>query len=131
MRVSMEMVVTMQHSFGALGAEVLRAAAAAEGRPGAPLHIVAVWLAALLWLEDARWRKLRSGGAPTDGLEVSSPLLICVHPLHISWPQCMTSRCWEGQCMTSHCWEGAHAGYVWTHPWHKETGPSDFLYPRS
>ena len=51
-------------------AEVLRAAAAAEARTGAPLHIVAVWLAALAWLEDARWRKLRSGGAPTESLEV-------------------------------------------------------------
>lgn len=50
-------------------AEVLRAASAAEARPGAPCHIAAVWLAALLWLEDARWRKLRSGGAPTDAVE--------------------------------------------------------------
>ena len=50
-------------------AEVLRAAAAAEARPGAPCHIAAVWLASLLWLEDGRWRKLRSGGAPTDALE--------------------------------------------------------------
>ncbi|BDA40960.1 hypothetical protein COCOBI_01-6140 [Coccomyxa sp. Obi] len=49
--------------------QVLRAAAAAEARPGAPCHIAAVWLASLLWLEDGRWRKLRSGGAPTDALE--------------------------------------------------------------
>jgi hypothetical protein len=37
-----------------------------------PNHIVAVWLASLLWLEDGRWRKLRvgAGGAPTDSLEV-------------------------------------------------------------
>ncbi len=52
-----------------MGAEVLRAAAATEARPGAPCHIAAVWLASLLWLEDGRWRKLRSGGAPTDALE--------------------------------------------------------------
>lgn len=51
------------------GAEVLKAAAAAEARPGAPGHIAAVWLAALLWLEDPRWRKLRTGGAPTEALE--------------------------------------------------------------
>lgn len=51
-------------------AEVLRAASAAEARPEAPLHIVGVWQAALLWLEDGRWRKLRSGGAPTEALEV-------------------------------------------------------------
>lgn len=31
---------------------------------------MAVWLSSLLWLEDGRWRKLRSGGAPTDSLEV-------------------------------------------------------------
>lgn len=50
-------------------AEVLRAAALAEAQPEHPRHAAAVWLAALLWLEDARWRKLRSGGAPTDALE--------------------------------------------------------------
>lgn len=50
-------------------AEVLRSAAQAEAQPEHPQHAAAVWLAALLWLEDGRWRKLRSGGAPTDALE--------------------------------------------------------------
>ncbi len=48
---------------------MLRAAAQAEAQPEHPAHIAGVWLAALLWLEDGRWRKLRSGGAPTDALE--------------------------------------------------------------
>ena len=48
---------------------MLRAAAQAEAQPEHPAHIMGVWLAALLWLQDARWRKLRSGGAPTDALE--------------------------------------------------------------
>ena len=51
------------------GAEVLRCAAAAEAQPEHPAHIVGAWLGALLWLEDGRWRKLRSGGAPTEALE--------------------------------------------------------------
>ena len=48
---------------------MLRAAALAEAQPEHPVHIAGVWLAALLWLEDGRWRKLRSRGAPTDALE--------------------------------------------------------------
>lgn len=48
---------------------MLRAAARAEAQQEHPAHIAGVWLAALLWLEDGRWRKLRSGGAPTDALE--------------------------------------------------------------
>jgi hypothetical protein len=52
------------------GSDVLKAAAAAEAPAGCAADIVAVWLASLLWLEDGRWRKLRSGGAPTDSLEV-------------------------------------------------------------
>ncbi len=48
---------------------MLRAAAQAEAQPEHPAHIAGVWLAVLLWLEDGRWRKLRSGGAPTDALE--------------------------------------------------------------
>ena len=51
------------------GAEVLRCAAAAEAQPEHPAHIAGAWLGALLWLEDGRWRKLRSGGAPTEALE--------------------------------------------------------------
>ena len=41
------------------------------------MHIAGVWLAALLWLEDGRWRKLRSGGAPTDALEALLDSLSC------------------------------------------------------
>jgi len=62
---------------GHVTAEVLQAAALAEAQPEHPTHVAGVWLAALLWLEDGRWRKLRSGGAPTDALEALLDSLSC------------------------------------------------------
>ncbi len=49
-------------------ADIVEATAKAEAHPAAPLHIVAPWLEVLLWLADARWRKL-GAAAPVEQVQ--------------------------------------------------------------
>ncbi len=56
----------MQHSvLYMLSADIVEATAKAEGHPAAPLHMIAPWLEVLLWLNNARWRKLGTA-APVE-----------------------------------------------------------------
>lgn len=48
-----------------VSADIVEATAKAEGHPAAPLHVIAPWLEVLLWLADARWRKLGTA-APVE-----------------------------------------------------------------
>ncbi|KAK9841839.1 hypothetical protein WJX81_006512 [Elliptochloris bilobata] len=61
-------VVQERTSWRLAVSKVLAAAAAADGTPDAPLHVLAAWLTVLPWLADSRWRRLRTG-APTELLE--------------------------------------------------------------
>ena len=54
-------VVQERTSWRQAVSEVLTAAAAADGLPSAPLHVLAAWLSVLPWLADSRWRRLRTG----------------------------------------------------------------------
>lgn len=56
-------VVQERTSWRQAVSEVLTAAAAADGPPSAPLHVLAAWLLVLPWLADSRWRRLRTGAA--------------------------------------------------------------------
>lgn len=56
-------VVQERTSWRQAVSEVLTAAAAADGMPAAPLHVLAAWLSVLPWLADSRWRRLRTGAA--------------------------------------------------------------------
>ena len=51
-----------------LGTDVLEVTAKAQAHPAAPLHIVGPWLQLLLWLADARWRKL-GAAAPVEQVQ--------------------------------------------------------------
>ena len=48
-------------------AQVLLVAMGADAEPAHPFDLVAVWLAALAWVADSRWRRL-SGGSHTAAL---------------------------------------------------------------
>ncbi|DBA95921.1 TPA: hypothetical protein ACH3X1_001448 [Trebouxia sp. C0004] len=48
-----------------LAADIVEATTKAEGHPAAPVHVIAPWLEVLLWLADARWRKLGTA-APVE-----------------------------------------------------------------
>lgn len=50
------------------GADVVEVTAKAQAHPVAHLHLLAPCLQALLWLADARWRKLGSA-APVDQVQ--------------------------------------------------------------
>jgi len=41
--------------------QVLQVALRADAEPAHPYDLVAVWLAALAWVADARWRRLTTG----------------------------------------------------------------------
>ena len=49
-------------------ADIVEVTAKAETHPTAPLHVMAPWLEVLLWLADARWRKLGSA-APVEQVQ--------------------------------------------------------------
>ena len=51
-----------------LGADVLEVTAKTQAHMAAPLHIAGPWLQLLLWLADARWRKL-GAAAPVEQVQ--------------------------------------------------------------
>lgn len=56
------------HTVILLGTDVVEVTATAQAAPAAHLHLVAPWLQVLLWLDDARWRKL-GAAAPVDQVQ--------------------------------------------------------------
>lgn len=87
-----------KNGWQSLVVEVLRNARTADSNAEHPLDIVAVWLEALSWLNDSRWRRLPSGPHKT---ELSSFLAVLDQRVEIV--QALTP---EGLAGSSH--QGAH-----------------------
>lgn len=60
---------------------------AADAEPGHPFDLVAVWLAALAWVADSRWRRLSSGPHTAALLEWLEALDLRVVALRLAEPE--------------------------------------------
>ena len=78
-------VVQERTSWRQAVSEVLTAAAAADGPPSAPLHVLAAWFSVLPWLADSRWRRLRTGEMPQCVLPLWSLTFASHHLQNLSF----------------------------------------------
>jgi hypothetical protein len=66
--------------------QVLQVAVRADAEPAHPFDLVAVWLAALGWVADSRWRRLPSGPHQTALMEWLESLELRVVALSLAQP---------------------------------------------
>lgn len=87
--------------------QVLQVAMAADAEPAHPFDLVAVWLAALAWVADSRWRRLSGGSHTAALLEWVEALDLRVVALRLAEPEDFGAADSPGGYG---CWVG---GWVW------------------